>query len=311
MENQNRIASAESEGFSQAFEIAKFCLQGLVFFIAIALFVIIGSVPAKAQTRNILTGPMVTVQTDGTRSDGQVNIGTQNAGPIQFFINNSRVAYFDSTTGNLVYSVANPFIGTSTSDGADNRYFIFSGGGGAGIDRSARLFLYGNEAASVPAAAYLQTGNIATADLTLGAADDIIFADLAGAASLLIDTATKKATFYNDIALSRTGSAKIDGSGISSGYLKIVGGSNGFNVRDTTDAADNLVIVDGGAVTIRSTFRSSATADLGWSIVNAANQACNTTCTSACVFGFNTGALGNLLACTDATADSCVCAGAS
>lgn len=57
--------------------------------------------------------------------------------------------------------------------------------------------------------------------------------------------------------------------------------------------------------------RSSATSDLGWSVVNAANQACNTTCTSACVFGMNTGALGNLLACTDATADTCVCAGAS
>lgn len=59
------------------------------------------------------------------------------------------------------------------------------------------------------------------------------------------------------------------------------------------------------------TVRSSATADIGWSAVNAANQACNTTCTSACVFGMNTGALGNFVGCADATADTCICAGAS
>lgn len=56
---------------------------------------------------------------------------------------------------------------------------------------------------------------------------------------------------------------------------------------------------------------SSRTTDLGWSAVNAANQACNTTCTSACVFGMNTGALGNFVGCADATADTCICAGAS
>lgn len=56
---------------------------------------------------------------------------------------------------------------------------------------------------------------------------------------------------------------------------------------------------------------SSATSDLGWTPVNAANQACNTTCTSACVFGMNTGALGNFVSCSDATADTCICAGAS
>lgn len=59
------------------------------------------------------------------------------------------------------------------------------------------------------------------------------------------------------------------------------------------------------------TIRSSATADLGWSIVNAANQACNTTCTSACVAGIDTAAVGPFLSCATATADSCICAGAS
>lgn len=51
--------------------------------------------------------------------------------------------------------------------------------------------------------------------------------------------------------------------------------------------------------------------NIGWSVVNAANQACNTTCTNACVVGLDTAAVGNFLACTDATADTCLCAGGS
>jgi len=56
---------------------------------------------------------------------------------------------------------------------------------------------------------------------------------------------------------------------------------------------------------------SNITNDIGWTPVNAANQACNTTCTTGCVFGMNTGALGNFVGCADATADTCICAGAS
>jgi hypothetical protein len=70
-------------------------------------------------------------------------------------------------------------------------------------------------------------------------------------------------------------------------------------------------VTNGGNETLAGTLTSSRATDFGWSIVNVANQACNTTCTSACVFGFNTAAIGNLLPCTDATADSCLCAGAS
>ena len=56
---------------------------------------------------------------------------------------------------------------------------------------------------------------------------------------------------------------------------------------------------------------STSTSDFGWSVQSAANQACNTTCTSACVFGEDTAVVGTVVACTDATADVCVCAGAN
>lgn len=79
---------------------------------------------------------------------------------------------------------------------------------------------------------------------------------------------------------------------------------------DTTIPTNNLVVTAGN-VSTGGTVTSSRATDLGWSAVNAANQACNTTCTSACVFGMNTGALGDFVGCADATADTCICAGAS
>lgn len=83
-------------------------------------------------------------------------------------------------------------------------------------------------------------------------------------------------------------------------------GNPNFTVDTTTSVATFA-----GAIQNTSTIQSTSTTDLGWSAVNAANQACNTTCTSACVFGMNTGALGNFVGCADATADTCICAGAS
>lgn len=72
-----------------------------------------------------------------------------------------------------------------------------------------------------------------------------------------------------------------------------------------------LVIDDAQNSVFAGQIRSTRTTDLGWTRVNGANTACNTTCTSACVFGWDTAAPGVLLACSDATADSCLCAGAS
>ena len=59
------------------------------------------------------------------------------------------------------------------------------------------------------------------------------------------------------------------------------------------------------------TIISQGTSSIGWSVVNVANQACNTTCTSACVVGIDTLGTGGFLGCAVATADSCLCAGGS
>jgi len=65
-----------------------------------------------------------------------------------------------------------------------------------------------------------------------------------------------------------------------------------------------------GAVVGTSTITSSAAGTIGWSVVAAGNQACTTTCTSACVYGYDDGTT-TIVDCASAIADKCVCAGAS
>lgn len=59
------------------------------------------------------------------------------------------------------------------------------------------------------------------------------------------------------------------------------------------------------------TITSSVATSIGWSVVAGANTACNTTCTSGCVVGQDTGTANVFVACSSATADVCLCAGAS
>lgn len=80
---------------------------------------------------------------------------------------------------------------------------------------------------------------------------------------------------------------------------------------EVTDDSDCTFATD--TLTCTKFVGSNAT-NLGWTVVAGADTACNTTCTSACVFGWNLNAGnidGTLLACTDATADACLCAGSS
>lgn len=121
----------------------------------------------------------------------------------------------------------------------------------------------------------------------------------------------------------------------SAANARIVGGATSFAVRDSTDSSNNISISDAGALTVRagitvdsgnvqittgalstgSTITSSRTSDLGWAVVDGTdNTACTSQCTSAAVFGFNLSAGATapvLVGPSDATADICLCAGAS
>lgn len=71
----------------------------------------------------------------------------------------------------------------------------------------------------------------------------------------------------------------------------------------------NAAIKATGDVLTTGKITSSATADLGWSVQSASNQACTTTCTSAAVVGFD--ATAGIVGPSDASADQCLCAGAN
>lgn len=86
---------------------------------------------------------------------------------------------------------------------------------------------------------------------------------------------------------------------------------------DTISGATLVTPVIGAAtgtsLTVTGDIKSSAATTIGWSVVAGADTACSTTCTNACVVGFDDGAADaeNMVDCASATADKCLCAGAS
>lgn len=81
----------------------------------------------------------------------------------------------------------------------------------------------------------------------------------------------------------------------------------------TLSSSTGVTTVDSGAIGYKSSSATplefTATSDMGWAVVTGVNTACNTTCVHACVVAFASG--GQLVACTDATADVCLCAGSN
>ena len=61
----------------------------------------------------------------------------------------------------------------------------------------------------------------------------------------------------------------------------------------------------------KNTISADKTTNIGWSVQTAANQACDTTCTWACVMGEDTSVVGTFTDCADTSSDKCLCAGPS
>lgn len=140
-------------------------------------------------------------------------------------------------------------------------------------------------------------------------------------ASPIMKFADTDASGYAEFKLfTTTGSAfalAVGGPSSSDPNVGYIGTVQAANLNFTTADLTRMSIDGSGNVGIGSTAPNGSldirntTSNMGWTPVNAANQACNTTCVSACVFGMNTGALGNFVTCSDATADTCLCAGSN
>lgn len=115
---------------------------------------------------------------------------------------------------------------------------------------------------------------------------------------------------YGNEHASEPGDMAINTGTIATSDLELVA-QDDIIMRDFAGNSSLTVDTATRAATFGGAVTSSATGALGWTPVAAANQACNTTCTSACVFGIDSAAPQTWLACTDATADQCLCAGAS
>lgn len=96
----------------------------------------------------------------------------------------------------------------------------------------------------------------------------------------------------------------------SNEYMTLIGGSSTLGIKLLTNNVVVVTIDNAGALLTTDTIKSSRSTDLGWTVQNATNQACNTTCTgAACVVGIDTATPGVFLPCGNSTSDSCVCAG--
>ncbi len=130
-------------------------------------------------------------------------------------------------------------------------------------------------------------------------------------ASWILATAT--GTAANQITVANAAAA-------SSPTISATGSDSNIGINLTNKGTGGVVITSTNTaqssfpngITVAGNLTSTATSSIGWTVQAAANQACNTTCVSGCVFGFDTGLGGSdLVDCADATADRCVCAGSS
>lgn len=171
--------------------------------------------------------------------------------------------------------------------------------------------------------------------LTFGATSDtalsLTFGD-GGTDDQLFGLTSQSANGFDDdtiiISGGGGGSATDNGRGA---YLQIQGNeasSGGDLILSTGAAVNSVLTLDAAAAagtivqqvagstkfTINATGEliGAGTATLGWTVVAGANTACSTTCVTPCVFGVNTAATeADIVACSDPTADECLCAGAS
>lgn len=182
------------------------------------------------------------------------------------------------------------------------------GGSGSLIPSANNTYDIGSAALSFRSG-YFDT-NLVVSDIRSGVATGQLViiggaANSAASGSRLI-TEGVSAAGTGDIVVSTSSGADADI------FLDLNAAASDVNVRNlggTTVAS----ITQAGAISSASTIRSTATADIGWTaFTGLVNATCNTQCTSACVIGLDTdGAKSTFVACSAATAENCLCAGAS
>ena len=118
-----------------------------------------------------------------------------------------------------------------------------------------------------------------------------------------LNVADGNVAITDDLAV--TGNTALTGTLGVTGATTLIGDLYVNGYATTTAASGNFAT--------EGTIVSTKTTNIGWSVVAGADTACNTTCTNACVLGFDEGAADaeTIVDCADTTADKCLCAGAN
>lgn len=149
-----------------------------------------------------------------------------------------------------------------------------------------------------------------------------------------IATNSVDAADSNEVCVTGGGACEAVGTVVRGGKLVVTGNEHADRPGEAYLEANGLArlraaagpvqlrgdntIVQSASGTTNWTFNAAAgtvigtgTSSIGWTVKNAAGVACNTTCVTPCVFGQDNDAGNIIVLCTDATADTCLCAGAS
>lgn len=246
----------------------------------------------------------------------------------------SSLVYYNNTTTQ---------INANTVDGADSAGIYVTGGGDNNSTRGGYFFAGGNEN-STPGAAIVHAGNVASGLVQLRTSGtqpiDLMTNSVTqwrvdSSGNLVGVNTAGGQIFENTSDATDNAALKISGGGavesITRGaYLTLHGNESAGGTGGVDLSAGN---VSGAHIVLRAANASgtvifrpanttlwtmgttgdlvgAGTGTIGWALVSGANTACTTTCTTPCVIGQNTATFA-LVACTDATADVCLCAGAS
>lgn len=235
-------------------------------------------------------------------------------------------------------------IGSATADADDDGSGCLSGGGlttgACDSTRGAYVRGFGNERSAVGGRLDLFTGAAASGQVLMllrgdsqrlltfdGSADAALahyFGDGGTTAVQQYTVRGSTADADDDSTLLLTGAGAIAADGSRGGYISLAGEevAGGGDITYVAGASDTHIFNVGAATALTvgtnvvgtGEITSSSTGSLGWSYVTGANTACTTTCTSAAVFGVDLAAGASqpvIVGPSSATADACVCAGAS
>lgn len=234
------------------------------------------------------------------------------------------------------------YYASSTTAVSSNSDLVFNGSNiGIGTTTTTENLIVGNDLGNITTGNVAVVGNLSgNSSFAIGqgnnnnAAVRWVYNATPSNGSMRINTAAYNNPIYLDASAMYLGSQNPENIGIgtsSPGSGLSILSNESIGSYATSSAPTGGLIVSGnvgiGTVnpgqildivgTVRFTnslLNTKSTTGIGWTNKAGTNTACNTTCgTSACVIGIDTGTVGvlnsNFVACNDATADDCLCAG--